>query len=203
MNRNQIVVLTVIALCMVIFFWLRSDKPLSVLRDGPIVAFGDSLVYGYGSTPGHDFVSLLSARIGEPITNLGVSGDTTAGGLARIDDVISLEPRVVILLLGGNDFLRKVPRTETFSNLRTIIQKLQAGGTRVVLLGVRGGLLIDSADSEFESIANETGAFYVSDVLSGLFGDARYMYDSIHPNDTGYAKVADRVYPELVRALKK
>ncbi len=173
------------------------------LGDGPVIAFGDSLVYGVGSTAGKDFVSLLSAGIGEPIINMGVSGDTTAGGLARIDKAIEQKPRAVILLLGGNDFLRKVPREQAFANLKTIIQKFQVSGARVLLLGVRGGLLTDSADSDFEKLADETGVEYVSDVLDGLFADMRYMSDSIHPNDVGYGKVAARVYPALTKMLKK
>lgn len=171
-------------------------------KDGPIVAFGDSLVAGVGSTPGNDFVSVLSTKIGEPIINLGISGDTTAGGLARIDSLLDENPRVVILLLGGNDFIRKVPREETFSNLRTFIDKIQAGGSAVVLLGVRGGLISDSADELFEDLAKETGSAYVPNVLSGLFADSRYMSDAIHPNDAGYAKVADKVYKVLKDVIK-
>lgn len=176
---------------------------MAPLGDGPIVAFGDSLVAGYGATSGKDFISLLSARIGEPIINMGVPGDTTTDGLARIDDVIAREPRAVILLLGGNDFLRKVPRNQAFANLKAIIQKLQASGARVLLLGVRGGLLADNASSDFKKLARETGVEFVPDVLDGLFADSRYMYDSIHPNDAGYAKVAERVYPALAKILRR
>lgn len=171
-------------------------------KDGPIVAFGDSLVAGVGASKGKDFVSLLSQRVGEPIRNLGVSGDTTAMGLARIDDAISLEPRIAIILLGGNDFLRKVPRPEVFANLRAIIDRLQARGTIVLLLGVRGGLFTDSADGLYEDLTKETGSAYVENILLGLFGDQKYMSDSIHPNDTGYARIAERVYPVLANLIK-
>ncbi len=171
-------------------------------KDGPLVAFGDSLVAGYGSTEGHDFVSLLSAQIGEPIINLGVSGDTTADGLKRIDEVLEINPRIVMVLLGGNDFLRKVPREETFATLRTIINRIQESGAIVVVLGVRGGLLSDNADQLFKKVAEETGSAYVPNVLSGLFADGRYMSDAIHPNDAGYARVAEKVLPILQKILK-
>lgn len=180
-----------------IFFYVMSTR-ISItnypLKDGPIVAFGDSLVEGVGSTKGNDFVSLLAKKIGEPITNLGVSGDTTEQGLVRIKDVTDLNPRLVIVLLGGNDFLRKVPRQQTFDNLRGIVEKIQATGAAVILLGVRGGLFTDSADGLYEDLAHETKSAYVSNVLDGLFADSRYMSDAIHPNDVGYSKVADRVY---------
>ncbi len=171
-------------------------------KDGPIVAFGDSLVAGSGSTDGNDFVSVLSRGIGEEIINLGVPGDTTASGLSRIDDVLKKEPRITMLLLGGNDFFRKTPREETFSNLRKIVSRLQESGSVVVILGVRGGLLSDSAGRLYEDLAEETGSAYVPDVLDGLFGDARYMSDSIHPNDAGYRKIAERIYPVLNEILR-
>ncbi len=206
MNKTVVHILVLFAGIAVIagafFIFMGSDKVTNYPpKEGSIVAFGDSLVAGYGSTKGNDFVSLLSKGLGEEIINLGVSGDTTAGGLARIDSALNREPKITILLLGGNDFLRKVPREETFSNLRTIISKLQERGSIVVLLGVRGGLLSDSADGYYKDLAEETGSAYVEDILDGLFGDARYMSDSIHPNDAGYLKIAERLYPVLRNLL--
>jgi lysophospholipase L1-like esterase len=202
MNKSVYILVGILILVVGSYFIFRSEKTTNYPpKEGSIVAFGDSLVAGYGSTKGNDFVSLLSKGLGEEIINLGVSGDTTAGGLARIDSALNREPKITILLLGGNDFLRKVPREETFSNLRTIISKLQERGSIVVLVGVRGGLLSDSADGYYEDLAEETGSAYVEDVLDGLFGDARYMSDSIHPNDAGYLKIAERLYPVLRNLL--
>ena len=83
-----------------------------------IIAFGDSLVQGVGASPGHDIVSVLSRRLGVPIVNAGRSGDTTGAALTRLDSaVLSRNPRIVIVLLGGNDMLRRVPRATTFDNL--------------------------------------------------------------------------------------
>ncbi|MDB5224418.1 MAG: Acyl-CoA thioesterase [Candidatus Adlerbacteria bacterium] len=170
-------------------------------HDGPIVAFGDSLVAGYGAEDGHGFVDDVSAQIGEPIVNLGVSGDTTAQGLARIDKVVALNPRIVIVLLGGNDYLRKVPRAETFANLRTIIDTLQAQGSIVVLLGVRGGLITDNFASEYAALAAQTHSVYVTDVLADLLGNKTLMYDEVHPNDAGYQVIAGRVSAALKPVL--
>lgn len=172
------------------------------MRQGPLVAFGDSLVQGVGATEGHDFVSLLGESLGEPIENLGVSGDTTAQGLARIDDALTLHPRMAIILLGGNDYLRRVPKETTFKNLRTIIEKFQADGALTVVLGVRGGLLTDSYASDYAALARDTRSVYVSDVLEHLLGNKAYMYDQIHPNDAGHAIIAQRVFA-AVRPLFK
>lgn len=203
MNKIFLIIALILVVISLVIFLPRNEKIKNYPpKDGPIVAFGDSLVAGNGSTLGNDFVSLLSTKIGEPIINLGIPGDTTAGGLARIDSLLEENPRVVILLLGGNDFIRKVAREETFSNLRAIINKIQASGSVVVLLGVRGGLLADSADGLFKDLAKETGSAYVPNVLSGLFADSRYMSDAIHPNDAGYIRVADKVYEVLKDVIK-
>jgi lysophospholipase L1-like esterase len=170
-------------------------------RDGPIVAFGDSLVYGTGSSGG-GFVSLLEVRIGRPIENLGVPGDTTADGLARLDDVLELRPSVVILLLGGNDFLRQVPREQTFANLATLIERLQADGATVLLAGVRGGLIRDNFAAGFEELAEAHGTAFVHDVLDDTLGVEAYMADQVHPNDRGYTVIADRIQPVLEAMLE-
>ncbi len=166
-------------------------------KNDTIVAFGDSLVFGTGATVGNDFVSLLSAKMGAPIINLGVPGNTTEDGLSRLQEVKEKDPGMVILLLGGNDYLRKIPEGQTFQNLRTIIAALEKGGAVVVLLGVRGGVLRDTFEDQFETLGEETGVIFVPNVLSGLFGNMTYMSDAIHPNDKGYARIAERVYETI------
>lgn len=167
-----------------------------------IIAFGDSLVAGVGASPGRDFVSLLSEKIGQPIVNLGVSGDTTADGLARLSELDAYDPKVVIVLFGGNDYLRRVSQDQTFDNLAEIIERIQAKGAVVLLLGIRGGLLNDRFDAEFKKLRNTHDTAYVPDVLDGLLGRREYMSDEIHPNDAGYARIAERVYPVLAPLLK-
>jgi|SRR3989338_1822987 len=167
-----------------------------------IIAFGDSLVAGVGASPGHDFVFLLSQRVGQPIVNLGVSGDTTADGLARLSELDAYNPKVVIVLFGGNDYLRRVAQVQTFENLTEIVESIQTKGAIVLLLGVRGGLLNDHFDTEFKKLRNTHDTAYVSDVLDGLLGKQKYMSDEIHPNDAGYAYIAERVYPVLAPLLK-
>ncbi len=174
-------------------------------KDGQIktvVAFGDSLISGTGSTKGNDFVSLLSKEIGQPILNLGKSGDTTTSALTRIDSVVRTKPDIVIVLLGGNDYLRKIEQDTTFSNLDKIVKTLQDNGAVVILLGVRGGLLKDSYESKFSAFAKTHGTAYVPNVLDNLLGDKELMSDAIHPNDKGYQKIADKVLPTLVRFVK-
>ena len=167
-----------------------------------IVAVGDSLVAGVGATQGNDFVSVLSKRIAEPIVNLGRSGDTTEDVLLRMDEVLEQDPKVVLVLVGGNDYLKNIPRVETFANLEQIIQTIQDSGSAVLLLGVRGGILRDEYKSEFSALADKYNTGYVSNVLEDTLGRRELMSDLIHPNDAGYKIIADRVQPELELLLQ-
>jgi acyl-CoA thioesterase-1 len=203
---NKILIAGLIAIFATVALIWYFNRPAPV-RNYPsqgtdIVAFGDSLVEGVGASSQKDFVSLLSAQIGEPIHNLGVAGNTTADGLARIDDLDEYNPRIVILLLGGNDYLRRVPPETTFYNLGKIIEELQSRGAMVLLLGVRGGVLSDNFADQYQDLSEMYETAYVPNVLDGLLGHQEYMYDSIHPNDTGYARIADRIAPVLERLLR-
>ena len=184
--------------------WSSSDvtPPASRPTAGRhVIAFGDSLVAGVGASAGRDFVSVLSARVGVPIINAGRRGDTTASALARLDAaVLSRSPRVVIVLLGGNDFLQRVPTETTFANLRTIVSRVRARGAAVVLVGVKVDLFRDSYGAEYERIGREMSAVVVPDILDGILGRSGRMSDSIHPNDEGYAIIADRL-ERVVREL--
>jgi len=167
-----------------------------------IIAFGDSLVAGTGASPGHTLTDDLSRSIGRPIINLGVSGDTTESALERVSQLDVYNPKVVIVLLGGNDYLRRVPREQTFENLGRIIEHIQGLGAVVLVLGVRGGLLQDNFEGEFKSLTKKYHTGYVSDVLNGLLGNKELMYDQVHPNDAGYAIIAGRVAPALSALLQ-
>lgn len=205
MNKKFLYGFGAVMLLMLLYFVLGGDTTIKNYpsKGVDIVAFGDSLVQGVGATSeSTNFVSILSRKIGKPIINLGVSGNTTIDGLARINELDRYNPKVVILLLGGNDYLKKVPINDTFSNLEKLIKNIQSRGAIVVLLGIRGGLISDKFDKKFEDLSEETQTAFVSNVLDGLLARDEYMSDAIHPNDTGYAKIATRVYPVLNKVIK-
>lgn len=204
MNKRIIIGISVLLLIFSYFVFAREDKIKNYPSQGrDIVAFGDSLIYGVGASSSEtNFISLLSKKINKSIINLGVSGNTTSQGLSRIDELDRYNPKVVILLLGGNDYLQKVPIDTTFSNLEKIINSIQSRGSTVLLLGVRGGLITDKFEDRFEDLAEKTGSAYVPDVLDGLFGNSKFMSDSVHPNDLGYSKIYAKVYPELSKLIK-
>src|SRR5262249_26774916 len=137
--------------------------------------------------------ALLSRSLGVPILNLGVSGETTADGLRRLDAVARQQPRVVLLCLGGNDALNRVPLANTVANLGIIIDRLQAESSFVVLIGIRSASLHDRNEKAFARLAREKRALYVPDFLKGLAFKPVYMSDAIHPNDEGYKRFAERM----------
>ena len=187
-----------------LFFGLSEDKQINNYppKNTKVVAFGDSLIEGVGASPGNDFISQVEKKLGIKIENKGRSGDTTLSGLERIDEILALDGGVVILLLGGNDALRRIPKEETFKNLEIIVQKLQENKTLVLLLGVRGGILSDGYEDDFEKLAKKYKTLYVSNVLKNIILKKDLMYDGIHPNEKGYKVIADRVAPVLEKAIK-
>lgn len=164
---------------------------------GPIVAFGDSLVAGVGSTAGNDFVSILSRNINRPIINAGVGGDTTASALARVSSITALHPALVLVFLGGNDILQDVPQSQTISNLFSIIIALEQSGAQVILIGIDNSLIPSSYATQYANLANQTGVTYIPGVLNGVIGNGQLTVDAVHPNNAGYAIIANRILPTL------
>jgi acyl-CoA thioesterase-1 len=176
--------------------------PKPALKGTNIIAFGDSLVAGYGGTPGHDFPSLIGAELGAPVINAGKNGDTTASALMRIDtDVLARDPKIVIVLLGGNDFLHRTLLADTIKNLTDIIDRIQAKGAGVVLVGFNPDAFTDY-DRAYRTLAASEAVSYVPNVLQDILGQPGLMSDYIHPNDKGYAMMAERIAPAVQALLR-
>jgi len=185
------------ALVAVIAIWLLWPAPKVTnldSRGSNVIAFGDSLTAGYGAAAGEDYPSRLSSILGITILNAGTNGDTTETAIARIDsDVVARDPRIVILGLGGNDFLGSVPIATTEANLRSIIHKIQSAGAMVVLLGYRFPSLNANYEKMYERVAKDEGCLLIPNLLHGIETDASLKSDEIHPNARGYQLIAERV----------
>ena len=170
-----------------------------------ILILGDSITAGYGLESEQAYPSLLSQKLNLPIVNRGVSGDTTADGLARLsEDILTEEPWMVIVGLGGNDFLKKVPKTLTEQNLRAIISQIQAENAITVLLGMNLGLFTDEYKDLYQRIAEETGSYLIPQVLKGILDNPKHrQQDIIHPNAIGQEILADKIAKALKPLLKK
>ena len=172
-----------------------------------VIAFGDSLTEGYRMGPGEGYPEQLSRLMGVAIVNKGVSGNTTADGLARLEqDVLTQEPRVVLVCLGGNDMLRRLSPEVQFANLRQTIERIQAQGALVILIGTEGlPALWSRVDygEEYRRLAEQTGSVYFPDLMDGVIGDRQLMYDQIHPNAKGYERIAKRLADEVGEYIRR
>lgn len=198
--RSLLWLVGTVALAITSYWWFnRPPSPINLppRAMGPWIAFGDSLTEGYGASEGQSYPAILSRSLGVPILNQGVSGDTTEGGLKRLEALAGQQPRVVLLCLGGNDGLNQVPRSRTFANLAAIIDRLHVEGSFVVLIGIRTASLRDHNKEHFARLAREKRVLYVPDMLRGIAFKPIYMSDAIHPNDEGYKRIAARLEKAL------
>jgi acyl-CoA thioesterase-1 len=177
-----------------------------------IIAFGDSLSEGLGVEQGKSFPDQLQKLLDQSgykfrVVNMGVSGDTTTGGLGRVSYALSMKPAVVILELGGNDGLRGVPVTATKANLEKMIQQFQRGGADVLLAGMTlppnyGPDYIRSFERAYKNLADkyklELIPFLMQDLAAQLQSRPGLIQrDGIHPTAEGYTIIAQTVFGAL------
>ncbi len=168
-------------------------------KNDTIVVFGDSLAQGVGATEGNDISSLIAEKTGKVVLNYGRSGDTTQDAVDRVPHALSEKSGIVMIILGGNDVLKKIPKDDTFHNLETMIKLFQENGSAVILVGVRSGVVGDGRGDDYQSLAQKTGSLYVSDILQDVFGKRQYMSDAVHPNNAGYEIIVKRVAPIVMK----
>ncbi|HEX5419727.1 MAG TPA: arylesterase [Gammaproteobacteria bacterium] len=178
-----------------------------------IVVVGDSLSSGYGLTTEQSWVSLLKQRLkaqgyGYQVVNASIAGDTSAGGRARLPDLIVRHlPSIVVIELGGNDGLRGQPAASLRKNLAQMIELSQHAGARVLLLGVRmppnyGPEYTKAFADVYPSLADEYHVALVGFLLQGVALHPDLMQaDGIHPNAQGQAIVFQNVWPVLKTLL--
>jgi len=178
-----------------------------------IVAFGDSLTAGLGVPADQAYPAVLAAKLkadGYPyrVVNAGVSGDTTAGGLRRLDWALRLAPQIVIVELGTNDALRGQDLATVRANLDQIVGRFQAAGARVLIAGMKlppnyGLRYTTEFQKMYEEVAKQRRAALMPFFLDGVGGDPRLNQpDGIHPTAEGYRIIVDRLWPYLRPLLK-
>lgn len=189
MNRRYFLLLTATALAAC---GKKTAKHAALPRGTAVLALGDSLTYGYGASPAESYPARLATLSGWSITNGGVSGDTSAQALARLPELLREHtPRLVIISIGGNDFLRRLPESETRANIRAIIQACKAAGAEVILVGVPGvgvgaALGYPGDHPLYADIAKTENVPYYANGWSQILGKESLKSDQIHPNAAGY-----------------
>jgi acyl-CoA thioesterase-1 len=176
-----------------------------------ILALGTSITQGYGLPPGTDFTVQLQAAlkrggIDAVVTNAGVSGDTSAGGLARLGWSLADHPDAVILELGGNDMLRGIAPVETEKNLRAILSRLKAAHVPVLLTGMHaqrnlGADYVRQFDGMYPRLARDANVLFYPFILDGVALNPKLnQADGMHPNPAGVKVIVARILP-LVKKL--
>jgi len=179
-----------------------------------LAALGDSLTAGFGVAPDEAWPARLERRLRQEgyryrVVNAGVSGDTSAGGLRRVDWVLRTRPEVVIVALGANDGLRGQSLSALRANLGEIVTRLRAAGPRVLLAGMRlppnyGADYTREFNETFAGVARRTGVAYMPFLLDGVAADPHLnQADGIHPNAAGHRVVAERIWPFVVPLLRR
>lgn len=183
-----------------------------VLQDQPkrIVFFGDSITAGYGIPIESAFPALIQKKIEEAglnyqVVNAGLSGETTAGGLNRIDWILRSKPDVFVLELGGNDGLRGLSMEESEKNLKAMIDKVRKANPKaeIILAGMQippnlGQEYTSKFKSLFPDVAKEMNTKLIPFLLEGVGGDPKLnLSDGIHPNQKGHEIVAETVWGYL------
>ena len=177
--------------------------PHAALPEGStILALGDSLTAGYGADAEAAYPAVLAGLTGWQIINGGVSGNTSAQALARLPALMRRQPQLVLVSIGGNDFLRKVPEADTRSNIRQIVQQIKAAGVPAVLVAVpyfTTGALFGrlSEHPMYEELAAELNVPLFKGAWAEVLGNKKLKSDQIHANAQGYRVFAEKMWAFL------
>jgi len=190
------------------------EKPKTEKKVRTLVAFGNSLTAGLGVEPTQNYPSILQEKLNQTgyfyrVINAGVSGDTTAGGLRRVEWVLRNNPEVVILELGANDGLRGLQLSLTYQNLEKIIEKFQRAGVTIMLAGMKLPRNYgEEYTMEFEKMYQDLSTKYnlplIPFFLEGVaLKPDLNQSDGFHPTGKGYQKVVENIWPLLIPLLSK
>ena len=185
----------------------RSAKLPAIPPGSTVLAFGDSVTYGTGAAPGEDWPNRLASMTRWSVINAGIPGDTAEAATNRIQALLDEhQPALVIIEIGGNDFLRRRPQSSVKEDLRRIIRAAKAARAAVVLVAVPelsllGVVTRKVSDSPiYEQLGEEENVPVIADVFSDILGRPELCADNIHPNAAGYRQMAEGIVVQLKAA---
>jgi acyl-CoA thioesterase I len=196
---------------LLLFALLFTATPALAART--ILVMGDSLSAGYGIRPEQAWPSLLAARLTDKrldysVANLSISGETTAGGRARLPDALRQhKPAIVVIALGANDGLRGLPLAQMRDNLTAMLDAARDAGARTLLIGMRlppnYGPYASEFDAAFRDTASLKKSAYFDFLLAPIALDRRYFQsDGLHPTAEAQPLLLDAIWPRLQPLLK-
>ena len=163
-----------------------------------ILAVGDSLTAGFGAPKGADYPAQLAQILGHKVINGGVSGDTSAQALARLPDLLAQKPKLVVVSIGGNDFLQRLPESGTRENIRKMVAMIRAADVPRVLVAIphftTGALLgMVSEHPLYAELADELDVPLLQGAWAEILGDKDLKSDAVHANAAGYRLFAEKL----------
>jgi lysophospholipase L1-like esterase len=177
-----------------------SAKLAPLAPDAVVLAFGDSLTYGTGASEADSYPAQLEGLIGRTVVRAGVPGEVSAQALARLPALLEAHrPQLLILCIGGNDFLRNLGKAQVEANVRRMIFLAQERGAGVLLIGTPEKGLLLSPPAFYADLAKQFRIPYEGKVIAEILRKSELKSDPIHPNARGYRLIAERV-AELLRA---
>jgi lysophospholipase L1-like esterase len=169
--------------------------------DAVVLAFGDSLTFGTGANEDESYPAQLEKLIGRRVVRAGVPGEVTAQALARLPGALDEHaPRLLLLCIGGNDFLRRLGNQQAERNVREMVKLARGRGVAVMLIGTPEPGFTVSPPAFYASIAKEYRLPYEAGIIGQVLKDASLKADPIHPNARGYRIIAERVAETLKQA---
>lgn len=181
-----------------------TKKETALPAGSKVLALGDSLTAPHGVKPGEDWPTLLAQKTGWVVINAGISGDTSAGALARLPALLDEhQPQLVLVSLGGNDMLRKVPSAQTVANLGSMLDLVKARGAKAVLLAtpkpsIAGAVFNSLSAADFYAeVAKDRKVPLIQDALPEVLSDTALKSDQLHPNAAGHALLAEKIHADL------
>ena len=159
-----------------------------------VLAFGDSLTYGTGANEQESYPAQLAQLIGRRVVGSGVPGEVTAHALERLPGTLDeYAPRLLLLCIGGNDFLRRLGKQQAAANVRAMVRLAKARNIDVVLIGTPEPGFTLTPPEFFAEIAGEFAIPYQGDAIGEVLRHADLKSDPIHPNARGYRQIAERL----------
>jgi acyl-CoA thioesterase-1 len=166
--------------------------------DAVVLAFGDSLTYGTGAAEHESYPAQLEKLIGRRVVRAGVPGEVTAQALERLPGALDEHaPRLLLLCIGGNDFLRRLGNAQAERNVRAMVELARKRGVAVVLIATPEPGLLPSPPGFYGAIAKDFRLPYEGGVVTEVLKDASLKSDPIHPNARGYGVIAERLAATL------
>ena len=193
-------ILIALAITLILVRFTKKDSTIQTLHpQNSILAFGDSLTYGYNAKSAESYPAVLSKMTGLNVINEGIPAETSKDGLKRLPQLLE-DPslRLMILCFGGNDMMQQLSMDGLKKNLKTMIHMAKEKGIDVLLISVPNFTLLGlSPLSLYEEVADEESIPLISGLLADILSDPSRKSDQVHPNALGYKQMAETIYENL------